>query len=53
MILNGVTICEKYISKRGARSGGSYTQVTKKKNKIKYPWFVEHEDTKQAIYFIP
>lgn len=51
-VLNGVTICEKYIPKRGTRSGGGYTQTPKKEKKIKYPWFTEHEDTKQLMYYL-
>ena len=50
-VLNGTLICEKYVPKRNARSGGN-TPKQKKVNKIKYPWFAEHEDTKQLMYYL-
>lgn len=54
-VLNGVVICEKYIPIRKSNSsGGISSQNKKKKNKlkIKYPWFDEHEDTKQLMYYL-
>lgn len=52
-VLNGVVICEKYIPKRSnhirSRNGTDKTR-SKKKEKIKYPFFEEHIDTKQLAY---
>lgn len=53
-VLNGVEICRKYIPRGKPRRNTQ--RFTPKKNKkeekevISYPYFVEHEDTKQLAY---
>ena len=51
-ILNGVTICEKYIphSNRTGSSGGGGGNRTRKKHTPIAPLFMEHADTEQLAY---
>lgn len=54
-VLNGIVICEKYIPKRQARSGRKgYSANAGKKQMLaeKYPFFEEHVDTKQLMYYL-
>jgi len=55
-VLNGTVICEKYIPKRksGGGKGGSSSASQKKKELLttKYPYFEEHIDTKQLMYYL-
>lgn len=53
-VLNGVVICEKYIPKRQSRSGGGRSATNSKKKQLseKYPYFEEHVDTKQLMYYL-
>ena len=51
-VLNGIVICEKYIPRRTAKSSGGTALKIKKESQIQYPWFVEHEDTKQLMYYL-
>lgn len=50
-VLNGVTICEKYIPKRKSqgRSGGNGNRTRKRSDPIS-PLFQEHADTEQLAY---
>ena len=51
-ILNGITICEKYIPKETkiASSNQNKNKGKKAMNKTKYPMFEEHIDTSQLAY---
>lgn len=50
-VLNGITICEKYIPEiRAKSSSGSGSGIKKGRAKAKYPLFEEHLDTKQLAY---
>ena len=54
-VLNGITICEKYIPRRNQRSNSNYNSNKKKnkkesKEKVSYPFFEEHVDTAQLAY---
>ena len=50
-ILNGVTICEKYVPKRNRAQGNvSEGNKTRKKRTPLAPLFVEHADTEQFAY---
>lgn len=52
-VLNGTLICEKYIPKSNHKRSQNKTTIPKKKiNKIKYPYFEEHIDTKQLAYYL-
>ena len=55
-ILGGILICQKYIPKTTNKIKGEYTEQKKqkkiKKETINYPYFLEHEDTKQLMYNI-
>lgn len=48
-VLNGVTICEKYIPRGTKRSGAGSPSVKKSKVPIA-PLFLEHKDTEQLAY---
>ena len=50
-VLNGITICEKYIPKRNRAQGSvSEGNKTRKKTAPVAPLFVEHADTEQLAY---
>lgn len=55
-VLNGILICQKYIPKKSnGRNVGQHSDSQKKnkkekKEKITYPYFLEHDDTKQLMY---
>lgn len=51
-VLNGIVICEKYIPKRRGGTNNAPSAQKKKEKKFKYPWFAEHEDTKQLMYYL-
>lgn len=54
-ILNGIVICEKYIPKRTSRSNGQGQSANASKKAMlaqKYPYFEEHVDTKQLMYYL-
>lgn len=51
-ILNGITICEKYIPRSNQRSRNSVNSNSKQKKivKDKFPLFMEHKETNQLAY---
>jgi len=49
-ILNGITICEKYIPKGTSRIGNPPAKGKKESSKTSYPLFYEHSDTSQLAY---
>lgn len=50
-VLNGKEICKKYISNFNKTvQNKQKTEHKQKNNTIKYPYFSEHEDTKQLVY---
>lgn len=51
-ILNGTTICEKYIPKSNKRNNITDVNKVKVKKKNSYPLFEEHVDTEQLAYNI-
>lgn len=55
-VLDGVVICEKYIPKRNPQRPGSkgYSANAGKKKMLaeKFPYFEEHIDTKQLMYYL-
>ena len=53
-VLGGILICQKYIPKkpktRVVNNKGIKKNKKEEKEKITYPYFLEHEDTKQLMY---
>lgn len=52
-VLNGLTICEKYVPKSNRRQGtggGTKGKVNRKEDKVSFPMFFEHYDTSQLAY---